>query len=389
MTRICIPDHEYQERRQRAAVLLREKGLDALIVNGNEADYANPRYFSGFWPVFERAGVAINQAGDGALMVGPESGLFAKDFGRIDDVFVMPEYRESADPSYPHMRFATYRDVFSRLGITGENLRIGVASILDTNVVIWESLKATFPKAELVDARDLMVALRSIKSESEINCLREAARITKIATDEVIKVLRPGVSELQMVGVAQAAVYANGAEYEGLPMYCFSQRSTKHAISRSSYRVIERGDIVQLNLSAKVDGYSPAIGLPVSMGPLTGEKREIVDFVLEMHMWTERQLKVGVEAKDIAIRFEQLFKEKGHEAAYVYGPCGGLGLVEVEAPWMETTSDYRLQPNMTFQVDTFGIGSDFGVRWEKPVAIREGGVELLSSQIGDIVEIDC
>jgi Xaa-Pro aminopeptidase len=389
MTRICIPDHEYQERRERAAVLLREKGLDALIVNGNEADYANPRYFSGFWPVFERAGVAINQAGDGALMVGPESGLYAKDFGRIDDVFVMPEYRESADPSYPHMRFATYRDVFAKLGISGDNLRIGVASILDTNVVVWESLKATFPKAELVDARDVMVALRSIKSESEINCLREAARITKIATDDVIKALRPGVTELQMVGVAQAAVYGNGAEYEGLPMYCFSQKSTKHAISRSSYRVIERGDIVQLNLSAKVDGYSPAIGLPVSMGQLKGEKRDIVDFVLEMHLWTEGQLKVGAEAKDIATRFEEQFKERGREAAYVYGPCGGLGLVEVEAPWMETTSDYRLRPNMTFQIDTFGVGSDFGVRWEKPVAIRDGGVELLSPQIGEIVEIDC
>ena len=56
---------------------------------------------------------------------------------------------------------------------------------------------------------------------------------------------------------------------------------------------------------------------------------------------------------------------------------------------METSSDYRLQPNMTFQVDTFGVGSDFGVRWEKPVAIRDGGVELLSPQIGEIVEIDC
>lgn len=388
MTRVSIPDHEYEERRKRAAALLREKSLDALIVNGNEADYANPRYFSGFWPVFERAGVAINQAGDGALMVGPESGLFAKDFGRIDDIFVMAEYRESADPSYPHMRMATYREVFDRLRITGENLRIGVASILDTNVVIWESLKASFPKAELVDARDVMVALRSIKSESEISCLREAARITTIATDEVIKALRPGVTELQMVGIAQAAVYANGAEYEGLPMYCFSQKSTKHAISRSSYRTIERGDIVQLNLSAKVDGYSPAIGMPVSMGPLTGEKREIVEFVLEMHMWTEGQLKVGAEARDIAIRFEQLFSEKGREAAYVYGPCGGLGLVEVEAPWMETTSDYRLQPNMTFQIDTFGVGSDFGVRWEKPVAVREGGIEMLSPQIGEIVEID-
>jgi Xaa-Pro aminopeptidase len=263
-----------------------------------------------------------------------------------------------------------------------------VASILDTNVVVWESLKATFPKAELVDARDVMVALRSIKSENEIACLREAARITKIATDEVIKVLRPGVTELQMVGVAQAAVYANGAEYEGLPMYCFSQQSTKHAISRSSYRIIERGAIVQLNLAAKVDGYSPSIGMPVSMGPLTGEKREIVDFVLEMHMWTEHQLKVGAPASDIAVRYEQLFKEKGHEAAFTYGPCTGLGLVETEAPWIEADSTFLIQPNMTFQIDTFGVGSNFGVRWEKPVVVRETGVELLSPQIGEILELD-
>ena len=75
MARICIPDHEYKERVQRAAALLRREGLDALIVNGNEADYANPRYFSGFWPLFERAGVAIAANGDAALMVGPESAI--------------------------------------------------------------------------------------------------------------------------------------------------------------------------------------------------------------------------------------------------------------------------------------------------------------------------
>ena len=51
MARICIPDQEYKERVQRCAAILRREKLDALIVNGNEADYANPRYFSGFWPV--------------------------------------------------------------------------------------------------------------------------------------------------------------------------------------------------------------------------------------------------------------------------------------------------------------------------------------------------
>lgn len=389
MTRICIPDVEYQSRAQRAGELITARGLDVLILNGSEADYANTRYFSGFWPVFERCGVAVTPAGNTALMVGPESGIFAADVGRIDDVFVMLEYRESADPAYPNMKTASFVEVLHHLGVTGERLRIGVASILDTNVVVWEGLKSAFPNAELVDARDLMVELRSSKSENEIACLREAARITKIATDEVIAALKPGMTELQLVGIAQQSIYANGAEYEGLPMYCFSQKSTKHAISRSSYREIQAGDIVQLNLSAKVDGYSPSIGMPVSMGPLKGEKRDLVSFILEMHQWTEAELAPGKNAGDIARAFERLFVERRREGAYLYGPCHGLGMIEVEAPWMETVSDYELRPNMTFQIDTFGMGSDFGVRWEKPVAIRHDGIELLSPQIGQFIEIDC
>mgnify|MGYP000727258520 CR=1 FL=1 len=45
--RIFIPDHEYQERIQNAAKLIEKEHLDVLIVNSNEADYGNARYF--FW----------------------------------------------------------------------------------------------------------------------------------------------------------------------------------------------------------------------------------------------------------------------------------------------------------------------------------------------------
>lgn len=388
MARIEIPDYEYKERVAKAAALAAERGLDLLLVNGNEADYANTRYLSGFWPVFERCGVAVTPDGKSALLVGPESGIFAKDVGHIDDVIVMYEYRESADPSFPHVKFPSFKEVFAGLGVSGSALRIGVASILDTNVEVWRSLERQFPEAELVDARDIMVSLRQIKSENEIACLREAARITKIATERVVEALRPGATELQMIGVAQQAIYENGAEYEGLPMYCFSQASTKHAISRSSYREFKKGDIVQLNLSAKVCGYSPSIGLPVLLGPLVGEKKEIVDFIWEVHQWTQGQLAPGVPAADIARGYEQLFSAAGRQESYVYGPCHGLGLIEVEAPWMETSSEYLLQPGMTFQIDSFGMGSDFGVRWEKPIAIREDGIELLSPEIGEIFELD-
>ena len=85
MARICIPDYEYKERVKKCAAILVREGLDVLIVNGNEADYANPRYFSGFWPLFERSGVAISADGRAALMVGPESAIFGADpnWGRI------------------------------------------------------------------------------------------------------------------------------------------------------------------------------------------------------------------------------------------------------------------------------------------------------------------
>ena len=389
MARVEIPVSEFKERVQRAAELIRERGLDVLVVNGSEADYADTRYFSNFWPVFERCGVAISARGDCAIMVGPESQIFAADFGVIENVFVLYEYRESANPAYPELKVQTYRDVFQFLGVTGEHIKIGVAAWLNTNLVMMEGLRDNYPKAEIVRADDIMVTLSRIKSDNEIACLREAARITQIATDEVIKALKPGMTELQLVGIAQKTIYENGAEYEGLPMYCFSERSTKHAISRSSYREIQKGDIVQLNLSAKICGYSPSIGIPVCCGKLSPEKRDLVEFGLQAHMWTEKYLKAGVLASDVAKDFIKFFEENGRKQNYFYGPCHGLGLIEVEAPWMETISDYELQKNMTFQIDTFVMGETFGLRWEKPIAITENGVQILCErQIGKIYEIE-
>lgn len=381
MTRICIPDREYKERVARAADILRREKLDALIVNGNEADYANPRYFSGFWPLFERAGVAISADGRAALLVGPESAIFGADRNKLDKTFVLTAYREGADPAYPELKPDTFADVFRYLGVTGKKIRIGVASFLDTSVTIFRAIEEAFPEAEILDAGKVMVELRSVKTESELACLREGYRIANLATEEVIKVIRPGMTELQMVGVAEKAVYEFGAEYEGLPMYVFSEASTRHAISRSSYREFQKGDIVQLNLSAKVDGYSAAIGYPICLGKLEGRRREIVEFCRRAHAWTEKQVRAGVYAADIAKAFYQFYVANGYEKNYVYGPLHGTGMIEVEAPWCETSSDYYLKENMCYQIDTFISADTFGVRWEKGIAVKNGGCEILSPEI--------
>ena len=387
MKRVTIPEIEYLERARKAAELVREKGLDILIVNSTEADYSNVRYFSNFWPLFETAGVAITPDGKTALMVGPESREYASDRSMISNIFVMMEYRESADPSCPELKPSTYTDVFNSLGVKGKKLKIGIGGYLVTNPIQLAGLKESFPDADVVRADDIMIKLRTIKSENELECMREGYRITEIATREVIKHIKPGMTELQLVGIAQKTIYEHGAEYEGLPMYVFSEKSTRHAISRSTYREIQKGDIVQLNLSAKVEGYSPSIGIPISMGKLSGRKREFVEFGLEVHRWTYDQLKAGVLASDIASRYIEYFKKHGQYEHYLYGPCHGIGLIEVEAPWMESDSAYNLEENMTFQIDTFVATRDFGIRWETGIVIREKMAELLSEPIGTIHEI--
>jgi Xaa-Pro aminopeptidase len=384
---VRIPDAEYAERVRRAAKLAADRGLDVLLVHSNEADFANVRYFSGFWPLFETAGVAISSRGEAALIVGPESSAYGADVSRIGRVFSLAEYRESADPSYPELKPATYPDVFRAIGAHGPRPRIGIGGYLVTTVVQMEGLRAAYPRAEIVRADDIMIELRSRKSPAELACLEEGFRITETALEAVIGALRPGVTELEMVGVAQRAIYENGAEYEGLPMYVFSEKSSRHAISRPTHRRIGAGDIVQLNISARVDGYSPSIGIPVSMGRLQGRKREVVEFGLEAHRWTQARLKAGAVASGIARDYLQLFKSRGQGEHYLYGPCHGLGMIEVEPPWMETNSTYPLQENMTFQIDTFVSTPEFGIRWETGAAVTADGCRLLSRPLGTIHEI--
>ena len=124
-----IPIEEYAERRAKAATLIADAGYDVLVGNAHESDASVVRYFTRYWPLFEMGGVAIAPSGDAALMVGMESEEYAKYRSVVDNIHLMPEYRETADPVYPGITGSSYADVFESIGVT-EPKRIGVAGWL-------------------------------------------------------------------------------------------------------------------------------------------------------------------------------------------------------------------------------------------------------------------
>jgi Xaa-Pro aminopeptidase len=381
-----IPDAEFEARGRRAQELMADRGLDVLLVNSNEADASHVRYLSDYNPVFESAGVLVPASGPLTLLIGAESETFATDRSRIPRIRMLAAYRESADPEYPDLEVTTFGSVFDEAGHPRPT-RIGIAGSFATNLVMLDDLREAFPQAELVRADDILVELRSVKSDAELACLREAFRISELAIDAVLQELRPGLTELEVVGIAVRAMYENGAEAEGMPQYVLSGPNSRHAISRATHRTLQPGEMVQLNLSARVAGYSSGVGRPVFLGKAAPSQRDVVEFCREAHLATIEWLSAGVVASDIAKRYRQYFVDRRREDLFLYGPCHGLGLMEVEAPWMETTSDYAIAEGTTYQVDSFALSPEVGVRWENGVRVVAGGVEQFSERNMEVIEL--
>jgi len=390
-----IEKAEFARRLSLAQQSLRRAGLDALLVHGNEAEMASVRYFSDYWPIFESAGVLIPAEGGAALLIGPESETFAADRSTIATIHKMIEYREPADPEYPGIEVAGFKEVLRRhCGALPKKLGISGWTILP--MPVWSSLRQALGDAEIAPCESVVRDLRAIKSSAEVACLAAAFDISAAALKAVLAAMRPGMTELELVGVAQQAMYARGAEYEGMPQYVLSGRNTAHAISRPTHRRIGAGELVQLNISARVGGYSSGIGRPACLGSMSGTMAELVDFGLEAHRWTIDHMQPGASAGEVARQYERFVRQRGYEEYMLYGPCHGLGMIEVEPPWLEKTSDYELQPGMAFQADTFfytppdsRLAADgvFGLRWEDGLIITDSGNRLLSDLLWERIEV--
>ena len=126
---------------------------------------------------------------------------------------------------------------------------------------------------------------------------------------------------------------------------------------------------------------------PISIGKLPERKKRLVEFGLEAHLKTMELMRAGKPAAEVVTEYEDFVQKRGFKRNMLYGPCHGIGMMEVERPWMESTSTYVLEEDMTFQVDTFFYDKDFGLRWENGVRVTKKGVERLSQKFARIVEL--
>lgn len=383
-----IPEAEFHQRIERIQKMLVENDYDAYLVHSNEADHASVRYLSDHWPIFETAGVIVPKEGDPILLIGPEAEPFAIQRSKIKKIRKLLAYRESAEPDYPDIQVSNFKEVFDEIsgGKGIKRLALGDYAILP--MPVYEGVKeALGPKGEIIRAEWIISDMRAVKSENEIAMMKEAHRISELALEDLLKEMKIGMTEKEAMGILYHAMYKYGAECEAFPNYIFGGKQTQNAIARATYKKLEPGQMIQLCVGARFGGYASSVGRPVIFGKMPQEMKKQVQFGLDAHLMTYEWIKEGVIAKDVAEKYYQYFEKHGYAQYYLYGPCHGAGIIEVEKPWMEKTSNYPLKENMTFMADTFFTTPDYGFRWEDGFRVTKDGCEVFSSARSEIIEL--
>lgn len=386
-----IPNNEFNNRIIRLQKIMKEQGYDLLLAYGNEAEPQYVRYLSDYWPSFETAGVLVPDEGKPLLLIGPESHTYASDRSRIADIRLLKAFRESSEPEYPGKQLDTFSTVIQELMGTRQPKKFGVAGYSLMTIGVYTSLQKSLKVFGIMPekADNLLNRLRMIKTENELSCMKKAAKITHATMDFLLENIRPGMTESQVVGLALGKMHELGAERESYPMWVLTGDGSDQAISRARHKVIKEGDLTFLQIGARYAGYASSIGRPVIFGKATSEQRALIEAGYEIQETVLSAIKAGVPAKEIALIHKQTVERLGYGDYYLYGPLHGNGLMEGEAPWVETSSDYLLEENMTFCADIF-LGNHEkkqGLRIEDVVLVTKDGTDNLTNYPRKVFEL--
>ncbi len=107
--------------------------------------------------------------------------------------------------------------------------------------------------------------LRAVKSDAEIQMIRNAVSLTESALVEVLQITRPGCTEIQLARLFSSLVREAGGSLAFEPIVASGPNAAVLHHTPST-RKLQRGDLVLFDVGAEFGGYNGDISRTVSLG---------------------------------------------------------------------------------------------------------------------------
>ncbi|OLV19058.1 Aminopeptidase YpdF (MP-, MA-, MS-, AP-, NP- specific) [Deinococcus marmoris] len=260
-------------------------------------------------------------------------------------------------------------------GVRGQRVGFEADSL---TVAGLEDLKEHWPDAELVPLRGLIQGLRQIKTADEIAAIRAAQDLADQVFSEVRPLIVAGARELDIALEIETRLRKAGAGSAfGVIVASGPRGAMPHG--HASARVIEDGELVTVDMGAKLNGYNSDMTRTVAVGQPSDEMKRIYNAVLEAEEAAIKAVKPGVRAADLDKIARDILTGHGLGEAFVHSLGHGVGLEVHEGPGLRGTSDDVLAAGMVITIEPGAYLPDVGgVRIEDLLLVTEDGHDVLS-----------
>lgn len=242
----------------------------------------------------------------------------------------------------------------------------------------------------------LMGALRGVKTKEELDLVRKASTISAMAQREVMKAIKPGMSEREIQGIHEYVFKKYEAEDVGYPSIVGAGHNgcILHYIENYKPNVANT-ELILMDLGAEFHGYTADVTrtIPVS-GKFSSEQKQIYELVFKAQEEAMKSLKPGITTQELSaitrtvinrglVELGIIKSETEKHLYYPHGCCHHIGL-DVHDP----VPQGKLQENMIITVEP-GIyipeNANCDKRWwgiavriEDDYLVTKDGYELLS-----------
>ena len=213
----------------------------------------------------------------------------------------------------------------------------------------------------------------TIKSEREIELMREAGRILAKIHEELGKTLAPGMSTKEIDRMCEDMIRSHGCvpsflNYQGFPAsVCISiNDEVVHGIP-DKHRYLEEGDIVSLDTGVIWKGYQSDAARTHMIGEVSGEARKLEEVTQQSFFEGIKYAKAGNHLNDISKAIQEYAESFGF--GVVRDLVGhGIGTEMHEAPeipnFAQRRKGIRLAAGMTLAIEPMITAGRYDVVWE-------------------------
>ena len=363
---------EFYQRTEKTQKLMYERGLDAILL----CTEAEVRYYTGFRSLFWQSPtrpwfVIIPKSGKPIAVI-PEIGRDLMERTWVDEIITWPSPRREDDGVSLLVKVLKGSNKIGLLKGEEASLRMPLND--------FETLNSKI-NGSFIDCSDLVKEVRLVKSEVEINIIRQVCSIASCAFDRAHQLFHIGQPLDQAFRDFKIALLEAGAEEVPYLVGGAGQDGYSDVISPPSNQLLKNGDILMLDTGSSLKGYFCDFDRNWAIGKASNLAKTAYS---KLYNATEVALKKIRPGMTCAQVFSLINSSLGEGDSDIGRMGHGLGIQLTEYPSLMLNDKTVLRENMVMTIEpSLSYGDGLMMVHEENICIRDGEPELLTKRAAE------